>query len=47
MDAKPAENANGPEKAQGCFICDTAMPLLERCLGAPPSSTSAIPASNS
>jgi len=33
MDAKPAENPNGPEKAQGCFICETAMPLLERCLG--------------
>jgi hypothetical protein len=33
MDAKPAANANGSEKAQGCFICETAMPLLERCLG--------------
>jgi hypothetical protein len=33
MDAKPAENANGPEKAQSCFIRDTAIPMLERCLG--------------
>ena len=35
MDAKPAENPNASEKAQGCFICETAMPLLERCLGGP------------
>jgi hypothetical protein len=33
MDARPAENANGSEKAQSCFLCETAMPLLERCLG--------------
>lgn len=35
MDAKPAETPNTSEKAQGCFICETAMPLLERCLGGP------------
>jgi hypothetical protein len=33
MDEKPAGNPNGSEKAQGCFLCETAMPLLERCLG--------------
>jgi hypothetical protein len=34
MDAKP-ETPSASEKTQGCFICETAMPLLERCLGAP------------
>lgn len=33
MDAKQAENPTACEKPQGCFICETAMPLLERCLG--------------
>jgi hypothetical protein len=33
MDAKPADASNASEKAPGCFICETAMPLLERCLG--------------
>jgi hypothetical protein len=33
MDAKPADPSSASEKAPGCFICETAMPLLERCLG--------------
>jgi hypothetical protein len=33
MDAKPAENPSASEKASGCFICETAIPLAERCLG--------------
>jgi hypothetical protein len=33
MDAKPAENQAASEKPQGCFICESAMPLLERCFG--------------
>lgn len=35
MDAKAADARTDSEKAQGCFICETAMPLLERCLGGP------------
>ncbi|HEX3746714.1 MAG TPA: hypothetical protein VHW09_22405 [Bryobacteraceae bacterium] len=31
MDEKP--EGNTAEKAQGCFLCETAIPLLERCLG--------------
>ena len=33
MDAKAPDAPSASEKASGCFICDTAMPLLERCLG--------------
>jgi hypothetical protein len=34
MDEKAADAGAGSEKADpGCFICDTAMPLIERCLG--------------
>lgn len=33
MDAKAANSATGSEKAPGCFICETAMPMIERCLG--------------
>jgi hypothetical protein len=33
MDAKPAENQGTSEKARGCFFCETAIPLAERCLG--------------
>jgi hypothetical protein len=33
MDAKPADAQNDSLKTSGCFICDTAMPLIERCLG--------------
>lgn len=35
MEAKAANPGTGSEKAaSGCFICETALPLLERCLGA-------------
>jgi hypothetical protein len=33
MDAKAAETPHTSEKAPGCFLCETAMPLIERCLG--------------
>ncbi len=33
MDVKPADATTASPKASGCFICETAMPLLERCLG--------------
>jgi len=34
MDAKTADAGTGSGKvAPGCFICETAMPLLEKCLG--------------
>jgi len=33
MDAKAPDARSASEKAPGCFICETAMPLLERCLG--------------
>ena len=33
MDAKPADATTASPKASGCFICETAVPLLERCLG--------------
>ena len=33
MDAKTAEAGATSEKSGGCFICETAMPLIERCLG--------------
>jgi hypothetical protein len=34
MEAKAANAGTGSERAaSGCFICETAMPLLERCLG--------------
>ena len=35
MDAKTADTGNAAEKdAPGCFFCETALPLVERCLGA-------------
>jgi hypothetical protein len=33
MDEKPADAASASPKTSGCFICETAMPLIERCLG--------------
>jgi hypothetical protein len=33
MDEKPADNPKASEKTGGCFICDTAMPMIEKCLG--------------
>jgi hypothetical protein len=34
MDTKAADAGTASEKAApGCFICETAMPLIERCLG--------------
>jgi hypothetical protein len=34
MDEKATDAGTGSAKAApGCFICETAMPLLERCLG--------------
>lgn len=33
MDAKSSDAGNGSAKTSGCFICETAMPLIERCLG--------------
>ncbi|HUB78443.1 MAG TPA: hypothetical protein VMB03_06595 [Bryobacteraceae bacterium] len=35
MDPNPAENPTASEKPQGCFVCETAMPLVERFLGGP------------
>ena len=35
MDAKAADARSTSEKAPGCFICEAAMPLPERCLGGP------------
>jgi hypothetical protein len=33
MDAKPADDTSASPKASGCFVCETAIPLIERCLG--------------
>lgn len=33
MDAKAPDAPNASEKARGCIICETAVPLIERCLG--------------
>ena len=33
MDAKPADG-DASEKVTGCFLCDAALPLIERALGA-------------
>ena len=33
MDAKAADAGTTSQKGPGCFVCETAMPLLERCLG--------------
>ena len=35
MEQKTASAGTGSERTPaGCFICETAMPLIERCLGA-------------
>jgi hypothetical protein len=33
MDAKAAEAGATSERTGGCFVCETAIPLIERCLG--------------
>ena len=33
METKTAENPAPSEPIRGCFVCDVAMPLVERCLG--------------
>ena len=34
MDEKTADTGNASQKpASGCFVCETALPLMERCLG--------------
>jgi hypothetical protein len=34
MNANPADTGAASEKtAHGCFVCETALPLLEQCLG--------------
>ena len=35
MDAKAADAGTGSERAtNGCFLCETALPMIEKCLGA-------------
>jgi hypothetical protein len=33
MDAKPAGAPDASQKATGCFLCDTARPMIENILG--------------
>jgi hypothetical protein len=33
MDEKPADATSASPKTSGCFVCETAIPLIERCLG--------------
>ena len=33
MDAKATGSPSAAEKASGCFICETAMPMIEQFLG--------------